>query len=146
MALHRDIFWVGRQWAVTGYGLQAVDRKLKDKFDIEVTRLWEDGLLEAIRAEAWLNIGDFEKALAFARKHFPQATRTAAPPEADVLGLIDAVLKEKSPLKEKSAKPTGVKETPTEEAKPAAAAPTFDMRIESWPAKFVPQWRVRIRR
>jgi len=23
MALHRDIYWVGRQWAVTGYGIQA---------------------------------------------------------------------------------------------------------------------------
>jgi hypothetical protein len=140
MALHRDIFWVGRQWAVTGFGMQAVDRKLKGKFDIEVTRLWEDGLLEGIRAEAWLNIADFEKALVFARKHYPHESRTAAPPEADVLSLIDVVLKEKSP------NPAAVKETPTEAPKPAAAAPTFDMRIDSWPAKFVPQWRVRIRR
>jgi hypothetical protein len=139
MALHRDIFWVGRQWAVTGYGMQAVDRKLKGKFDIEVSRLWEDGLLESIRAEAWLNVADFEKALGFAREHYPQAPRNEAPPEADVLRLIDTV------LKEKSAKPAAEKETPIEEPKPAAAA-TFDMRIESWPAKFVPQWRVRIRR
>jgi hypothetical protein len=138
MALHRDIFWVGRQWAVTGHGMQAVDRKLKGKFDIEVSRLWEDGLLESIRAEAWLNIGDFEKALDVARKHYPQAPRNEAPPEADVLGVIDTVLKEKSP------KPAAAKETQAEEPKPAAA--TFDMRIGSWPAKFVPQWRVRIRR
>jgi hypothetical protein len=140
MALHRDIFWVGRQWAVTGFGMQAVDRKLKGKFDIEVSRLWEDGLLEGIRAEAWLNVADFEKALGFARKHYPQAPGTEAPREADVLGLIDTVLKEKSP------KPRGARETPTEAPKPAAAAPTFDMRIDSWPAKFVPQWRVRVRR
>jgi hypothetical protein len=138
MALHREIFWVGRQWAVTGSGLQACDQKQKGKFDIEVSRLWEDGALESIRAEAWLNIDDFEKALAVARKHYPQAPRKEAPPEASVLGLIDAALKEKSP------KPTDAKETPTEEPKPVA--PTFDMRIESWPAKFVPQWRVRIRR
>jgi hypothetical protein len=138
MALHRDIFWVGRQWAVTGYGLQAVDQKLKGKFDIEVSRVWQDDLLESIRAEAWLNIADFEKALAFARKHYPQAPRTAAPPEASVLGLIDPVLKEKSP------QPAVAKEAPAEEPK-AAAAPTFDMRIEGWPAKFVAQWRVRIK-
>ena len=25
MALHRDIFWIGRQWAVTGHGMQAID-------------------------------------------------------------------------------------------------------------------------
>jgi hypothetical protein len=140
MALHRDIFWVGRQWAVTGYGMQAVDRKLKGKFDVEVSRLWEDGLLESIRGEAWLNVADFEKALIFARKHYPQAPRNAAPPEAVVLGPIDTVLKEESP------KPAAVKETSIEEPKPAAAAATFDMRIGSWPAKFVPQWRVRIRR
>ncbi len=29
MALHRDIFWVGRQWAVTGYGIQACNQKQK---------------------------------------------------------------------------------------------------------------------
>ncbi len=44
MALHRDIYWVGRQWAVTGYGMQAVDPKLKGQFDIEASRLWDDGL------------------------------------------------------------------------------------------------------
>jgi hypothetical protein len=138
MALHRDIFWVGRQWAVTGYGLQAVDRKLKGKFDVEVSRLWEDRLLESIRGEAWLNIADFEKALAVARKHYPQAPGEP-PPEARVLGRIGTVLTEKSP------KPKAAKETPVEKPKPAAA-PTFDMRIDDWPAKFVPQWRVRIRR
>ncbi len=36
MALHRDIYWVGRQWAVTGFGVQAVDQRLKGAFDVEV--------------------------------------------------------------------------------------------------------------
>ena len=27
MALHRDIFRIGRQWAVTGFGIQAVDQR-----------------------------------------------------------------------------------------------------------------------
>jgi hypothetical protein len=47
MALHRDIFWVGKQWAVTGYGIQACDQRKKGKFDIEAVRLWEDGVLES---------------------------------------------------------------------------------------------------
>ena len=29
MALHRDIHWIGRQWAVTGHGMQLIDQKLK---------------------------------------------------------------------------------------------------------------------
>ena len=61
MALYRDIFWVGRQWTVTGFGVQAVDQKQKGKFDIEASRVWEDGLLESLRAESWLNPDDFEK-------------------------------------------------------------------------------------
>ncbi len=51
MALHRDIYWVGKQWAVTGYGIQACDQKQKGQFDIEASRLWEDGVLESLRAE-----------------------------------------------------------------------------------------------
>jgi hypothetical protein len=51
MALHRDIYWVGRQWSVTGYGMQAIDQKLQGKFDIEVSRLWDDGLLESMQAQ-----------------------------------------------------------------------------------------------
>ena len=71
MALHRDIFWVGRQWAVTGHGIQAVDQKQKGKFDIEASRVWQDDLAEPLRDEGWLNIEDFDKALAAARKQFP---------------------------------------------------------------------------
>jgi hypothetical protein len=138
MALHRDIFWVGRQWAVTGYGLQAVDQKLKGTFDIESSRLWEDGLLESMRAEAWLNAEDFGKALAVARKHFPEPPRKTPPPEERVLGLIETV------LKETSSKETSLKESSTEVPKPAVQ--NFDMHIDGWPAKFVPQWRIRIKR
>ena len=64
MALHRDIYWVGRQWAVTGYGIQACDQKQKGQFDIEASRLWEDGVLESVRALKWLNSEDFDKAIA----------------------------------------------------------------------------------
>ena len=39
MALHRDIYWLGRQLAVTGFGLQAIDQRLKGAFDIEGANL-----------------------------------------------------------------------------------------------------------
>jgi len=69
MALHREIFWVGRQWAVTGYGIQACDQKQKSQFDIEASRLWEGGVLDSMRALKWLNVEDFETAISVARKH-----------------------------------------------------------------------------
>ena len=83
MALHRDIFWVGRQWAVTGYGIQACNQKQKGQFDIEGSRLWEDGVQESLRAEAWLNIEDFEKAVEVARKYYPEPPRKAAAGRAE---------------------------------------------------------------
>ena len=127
MALHRDIYWVGRQWAVTGYGLQACDQKQKGKFDIEAARLWEDDVLERMRALSWLNIEDFEKALSVARKHYPDPPRRTAPPEESVSGPIES----------------GLKEIPAEDPKPAAQK--FEMRMKGF-AKLVPQWRIRIRR
>lgn len=129
MALHRDIHWVGKQWAVTGSGMQAVDQKRKGKFDIEISRLWEDGLLESMQSLTWLNVEDFGKGLALARARFPEPARKAAP------------------LREQVARPqhSGTVEPP----KPAVAQLAnrkFEMRIEGWPAKFVRPWRVRVRR
>jgi hypothetical protein len=148
MALHRDIYWVGKQWAVTGYGIQACDQKQKNQFDIEVDRIWEDGVLESIRAQKWLNIEDFSKALSIARTRYPEPPRKAAPAPESVLGPAEAVVsetdrKEKS-LQEAGLKATSPKQVPIEEPKPAAQR--FNMRVEGWPAKFVPQWRIRIRR
>ena len=80
MALHRNIYWVGRQWAVTGSGIQACDQKQKGKFDIEAARLWEDGVLESVRGLKWLNGEDFEKAVSVARKYYPEPPRKAPPP------------------------------------------------------------------
>ena len=124
MALHRDIYWVGRQWAVTGYGVQACDQKQKGKFDIEASRLWEDGLLESLRSEAWLNVEDFDKALAIARERCRELPPEALPPEESVARLNDR--------------------DPMEQPKPAGQK--FDLRVQGWPAKFVPMWRVQIRR
>lgn len=77
--LHRDIYWLGRQWAVTGYGIQAVSNKLEMKFDIEATRIWEDDLEASMRSEAWFDASDFAEALAVARRRAlekPETFRT----------------------------------------------------------------------
>ncbi len=68
MVLHRDIYWLGKQWAVTGYGIQAVDKKLNMKFDIEAHRIWEEGLAESMESEKWFDADDFSEALSIARQ------------------------------------------------------------------------------
>jgi hypothetical protein len=80
MPLHRDIHWIGRQWAVTGHGMQLIDQKLQGFFDIEVARLWDDILIESVHAKDWLNRADFDKGLALARARYPQPAGVAAPP------------------------------------------------------------------
>ena len=129
MALHRDIYWVGRQWAVTGYGMQAVDPKLKGQFDIEAIRLWEDGLSESLNAGAWLNSDDFAKALSVARARYPQPFPKIPDPSRE------------SASSSTLASNGGA---PTEPPKPLV--PRFAMRIERWPAKFLRPWRARLRR
>jgi hypothetical protein len=119
MALHRDIYWVGRQWAVTGYGVQACDQKQKGQFDVEASRLWEDGVLESVRAQKWLNSEDFDKAISVARKHYPEPPRKAPPPEKPVSLPNDIV-------------------SPPDPPKPVVRK--FEIR-----ARFVRVWRVRTR-
>ena len=80
MALHRDIYWVGKQWAVTGHGIQACNQKQRGQFDIAATQLWEDGIQDAVRSLDWVNKDDFDKAVAAARKHYPEAPREEPPP------------------------------------------------------------------
>ncbi len=132
MPLHRDIYWVGRQWAVTGYGMQAIDQKLNGIFDIEVSGLWDDSLSERMHALKWLNVADFDKGLAAARRHYPEPDRQAAPSEESVSRLNEESV---SRLKDGAA---------AEQPKPAAE--TFDMRSEGLPAKFVSPWRIRRQR
>ena len=143
MALHRDIFWVGRQWAVTGSGIQLVDQRLKGAFDIEASRLWEEGLVERTRSFAWLNQDDFNKALEIARSRNPEPPRKILPLVESVLELIQPKPKERA----KSASP--LSETKVELDKPAPVEPprhlpqAFAMQIQRASAKFLPFWRVR---
>ena len=135
MPLHRDIFWVGRQWAVTGFGMQAVNQKLYGRFDIEASRIWDDGLLEALCTQAWFNPEDFCKGLAAAGERYPPPPgkvlpspppQRAAPPQASIVV------------------PPPKRELVPEPPKPAATV--LNMRIGSCPAKFTSLWRVGIRR
>lgn len=83
MALHRDILWLGRQWAVTGYGIQAVDQKLGGKFDVEASRLEEEGLIEPMSSQSWFDADDFREALEVARKRLRETPVLFRPPPAD---------------------------------------------------------------
>ena len=142
MALHRDIYWVGRQWAVTGLGVQAVDQRLKGAFDVEVTRLWEDGLPQRMHGLAWLNADEFNKALDLARARFPQSSpRKALPLVESVLELIQPATseppKQVAAIMETSLPPPAAIELPQAKARP------LELRIEHVSAKFLPRWRIR---
>jgi hypothetical protein len=144
MALHRDIYWVGRQWAVTGFGIQAIDQRLKGSFDIEIARLWDDIVVERTRALAWLNAADFDKALEMARARHPEPARKKLP-------LVESVLKMIQPMASEPEKiaPAPLVVQPAEVA-PAAVAPPpvrvdplLALRMERASAKFLQMWRVR---
>ncbi|WP_052833269.1 hypothetical protein [Bradyrhizobium sp. LTSP885] len=86
MPLHRDIHWLGRQWAVTGHGLQLINQKQMGYYDIAVSRLWEAGLIQSMQGKAWIDRPDFDKALELARARFfdaaPPGTPVPLEPEA----------------------------------------------------------------
>ena len=119
MALHRDIYWVGRQWAVTGYGIQACDQKQKGSSISRPPGYGKTACWKACARETWLNVEDFDKALAVARARFPEQPQEVPQPEDGVLGLIEAVLKEPPPeapsVGETGLTESGLKQTELEE-------------------------------
>ena len=68
MTLHRDIYWLGRQWAVTGHGIQAVNKKLNMRFDVAASRIWEEDTDQPMRELDWFDAEDFAEALRVARR------------------------------------------------------------------------------
>lgn len=38
-------------------------KKLEGKFDVDVSRLWEEGLTEPMLSEPWFDLDDFKEAL-----------------------------------------------------------------------------------
>ena len=81
-------------------------------------------MLESLRAERWFNSEDFDKALTAARKNYPEPPRKTVPP-------VDSV----------------ARVAPSPPVEPPEPAPQrFDLRIEGGSAKFLPLWRIRLRR
>jgi|SRR5437879_2123698 len=153
MALHRDIFWIGRQWAVTGLGIQAINQKLGGEFDIAVERLWDDDLLVILSAQKWFNADDFNKGLAIARARYPRPPGKPAPPPLPVETLLQASATiatpeaPASPIIAAVAPPAVVAaEAAPEPVKPEEPAPSFPhLSISGHPAKLLRIWRVRRR-
>ncbi|MGA7805780.1 hypothetical protein [Bradyrhizobium sp.] len=145
MALDRNIYWVGRQWAVTGIGLQAIDQRLKGAFDIEIDRLWDDDLRQRIGAHAWINMDDFDKALAVAQARFPEPQRKPLPLIESVLELIQqpTPVDETPPSEPALDMTTRLSEVFAIEQPKQPALPPLAWRIERASARFMPQWRVR---
>jgi hypothetical protein len=128
MALHRDIYWIGRQWAVTGFGMQLIDQRHGGTFDIEIARLWDEGLAGELSAQTWFDPVDFGKGLWVARQRHtkPRAPievdSTPEPPVVETVEVETAAALEPLPPK-----PTG-----------------FQLGIAG-SAKFLRSWRVRMR-
>jgi hypothetical protein len=151
MALHRDIFWIGRQWAVTGHGMQLIDQRLEGAFDIEVIRLWDDDLIASLRAKAWLKAEDFDKGLAVARTRHAQPQVSTTEP----IALPSPATKPETPKFEtpKPERPAAVQlshaaepqmlESPPPVASepPKLQSPDLQMKIEGG-ATFERPWRV----
>jgi len=145
MALHRDIFWIGRQWAVTDHGMQLIDQRLEGAFDIELIRLWDDDLIESLRSKAWLKADDFEKGLAVARTRFPEGSIPAVAPPVLAIEPVapppPPEIEPPAPIElSPSAQPEDVNPQPSIEP-PQQNLPHLQLKIDGG-AKFARPWRV----
>jgi hypothetical protein len=126
MPLHRDIHWIGRQWAVTGHGMQLIDQKQKGLFDIETARLWDEAVIEGLRVQQWVDVADFEKGLDVARKRCTDISRPVSQSRETII----------------------VRAAPQnpQTIEPAKSAPRkFEMQFLGF-AKFIRPWRVRMKK
>ena len=66
--LSAPIYWTGRQWAVTSYGVECRD----GTYSIDKYRLWENthghSWEDHMAEKGWVDMPDFRQAMAFARK------------------------------------------------------------------------------
>jgi hypothetical protein len=145
MALHRDILWIGKQWAVTGHGMQLIDQRLMGAFDIEVAHLWDDDLIARMYGKAWLNAADFDKGLAIARARHKPPVAGSEPSPAATIPAIDSIEASPPPQPER---PLSVEPAPIAPAPPLPpaesvnqASPDLQMKIDGG-ARFARPWRV----
>lgn len=149
MALHRDIFWIGRQWAVTGFGMQAINQKHNGEFDIPIERLWDDDLSGTLSAQKWFNPDDFDKGLAVARARHKRPPHILAPPPLPVETLLRA--SEAAAAQVVSSPDVAAVELSEASAggleqAPKSALSFFRMSVTGHPAKLLRVWRARRRR
>ena len=149
MALHRDIYWVGRQWAVTGFGIQAIDQRLKGSL---TSRSPGCGTTIAVAAHARACLAQCR---GFRQGAGPGAWALSEPARKK-LPLVESVLELIQPVGGEPPKPATsiVEAMPIMETRrcgavpagielPPAKAQPLNLRIERASAKFLPSWRVR---
>ena len=152
MALHRDILWIGRQWAVTGHGMQLIDQRLEGAFDIELARLWDDDVIAQMRARQWLNAEDFDKGLSIARTRHTRPEPGSVPVAAPAPAIAPPEPPPPSPERPAAVEPPQTAPPPpvavslpppVESAK--EAAPDLQMKTEGR-ARFARPWRVWVKK
>lgn len=73
--IDEPIYWKGRQWAVTRYGIEARD----GTYPIAGDRVWEDdygnghGWIKHMSDKEWVDLPDFVEALRLARGRWPES-------------------------------------------------------------------------
>ena len=71
--LHEPVYWKGRQWAVTSFGIEARD----GKYVINGDRVWENnnghGWVKQMQEKGWVDLSDFVEALRLARARWPRS-------------------------------------------------------------------------
>ena len=77
--LSQPIYWKGRQWAVTAYGVECRDRS----YWIENNRIWENedshGWVCHMGEKEWVDLPDFAEALRIARRRAVAAGKNRKP-------------------------------------------------------------------
>jgi hypothetical protein len=71
--LQEPIYWKGRQWATTAFGIEARD----GTYIIAGNRVWENnhghGWIEHMNEKDWVDLPDFVEALRLARTRWPKS-------------------------------------------------------------------------
>lgn len=151
MALHRDIYWIGRQWAVTGFGMQAVNQKHGGAFDIAIENLWDDDPRIVLRGQKWFNPDDFAKGLAVAQARYPRPLNKPAPAPLPVERLVQTSAPPSPPeailaLAVPAEMPPVTVEAAPAPVQPNQPAPSFTHMSVLGQAKLSRVWRARRRR
>jgi hypothetical protein len=131
--------------------MQLIDRKQKGLFDIEAARLWDEAVIQGLRAQQWIDVADFEKGLDVARKRGadtsrpqPPETKASAIPVAPSIVPSTPLAEAATPLQ--ATKPVEAAPQNPEAIEPAKSAPRkFEMQFLGF-AKFIRPWRVRMKK